>query len=152
MKPSKSITETQIQFQKRWTHQENARQLLLELHHAQRWFSEQLRGYRSPSFKFKCRLNLQEFKEIEHHMAYLACSLAKPLWASIEELIPGKRVGFNDSKSASTSVRSASLHTSSALLLKLQWKNWTNIFLVLVPWWATMTVASDGEKPTYPSS
>ena len=50
-------------------------------------------------------------------LAYLACSLAKPLWASIEELIPGKRVGFNDSKIASASVASASLHTLSVVLL-----------------------------------
>ena len=52
-------------------------------------------------------------------MACLACSSAKPLWALIEELIPGKRAGSNDSKIAFKSVASASLHTLSALLLKL---------------------------------
>jgi hypothetical protein len=49
-------------------------------------------------------------------MAYLACSLAKPLWASIEELTPGKRVESNDSKNASASVASDSLHIVSRLV------------------------------------
>ena len=52
-------------------------------------------------------------------MAYLACSLAKPLWTSIEGLIRGKRVGSNDSNNASASVASASLQTLSAHLSKL---------------------------------
>lgn len=42
-------------------------------------------------------------------MTYLACSFAKPLWASIEELSPGNKVESRFSKKASMSVASASL-------------------------------------------
>lgn len=48
------------------------------------------------------------------HLTYLACSFAKPLWALIEELTPGKRATSNDSKNTSESVKSASLYTCSA--------------------------------------
>ena len=48
---------------------------------------------------------------MDEHLTYLACSFAKPLWAPIEELTPGKRVGSNDSLNASASVASAWLHT-----------------------------------------
>ena len=57
------------------------------------------------------------------HLTYLACSFAKPLWALIEELTPGKRLASNDSKRMSASVARASLHTHwkkiVSLLLKL---------------------------------
>ena len=42
--------------------------------------------------------------------AYLACSLANPLWASTEELIPGNSVGFRGFNNTSASVASASLY------------------------------------------
>ena len=56
--------------------------------------------------------------------AYLACSLAKPWWASTERLTPGKKVESSGPKDALRSVASASLHThqkklSALSLLKL---------------------------------
>jgi hypothetical protein len=42
-------------------------------------------------------------------IAYLACSLANPLCASTEELIPGNKVELKFSKNALASVASASL-------------------------------------------
>lgn len=45
------------------------------------------------------------------NVTYLACSFAKPLWASIKGLMPGKRVAANGSKSTSTSVAMDALGT-----------------------------------------
>ena len=41
--------------------------------------------------------------------SYLACSFAKPLWTSMDELMPGNRLGLSFSRNASISVAIASL-------------------------------------------
>ena len=71
-KPRNSIT-LQIQSQG-WTHQVNARQLLLELRYALRWLTEQLRGYLLLSLK--CHF-FSSFKSTSFFKGCrtLACSL-----------------------------------------------------------------------------
>ena len=89
-----------------------------------------------------------------YHLTYLACSFAKPLWVWTEELTPGKRVASKDSIINSVSVISASLYTHRirCQFIEAGNLNWTNILVSSVPWWATITLACDGEKPTYPLS